>query len=379
MKLKKIFASKRNILPLINPRCKEMIDRSAFIIHHYCPHTYNIGDHFVIKSIRTYLRQFLPEAVFIPKASAGNRGWGMPVRLQGTNVNLSNEFADAVIVGGSDQYNNWDLRIRKEEVVKLIPPLYLIGMGASSKKINQKPFIESSKLNDDIRMTHEKARMVSVRDQYTYNFLNGLSYSKAVVTGCPALHLFNEEFHLAKNGHAALTFPFPVIKKRNQELYKNLIEKIQSLVRLLKAKKQTAYIVCHDDRDVFTAQKYFPQEKIFYSNYVDEFIDFYKRSSLVIGSRLHASIFTAGLGKPFVNINIDFRGQAFSDMFEMNQWNLNIDDPEFSAKLNNRIETILSEELNVFLSFKKIKDRYRVTYLNFMKNVVEDIRNVVGK
>lgn len=375
MKSKDIFKKKVKITDIKDGRSQLHLNRSSIIIHHYCPHTFNAGDHFVIRSIRKFIKNELEEAVFVPFASAGNRGWGKPTRLQGENINKSNKFADAVIVGGSDQYNNWDLRIKKNEITKLIPPLYLIGLGASSKNINEKPYFESEKLYDDILVTHQVARKSSVRDLYTKEFLSKIGFNNSIVTGCPALHLFNEELHLTKNGYVALTFPFPVISNRNKELFSGLISKIKVLIAYLKSKKLKPVIVCHDDRDVYTAQEYFQEEKIFFSNYVDDFIDFYKSASFIIGSRLHASIFTAGLGKPFININIDFRGQAFSNTFGLENWNINIDDTNFDKKLNERLEMILSEDLTGFNEFISLKSSYREKYLNFIKDVVSDIKS----
>ncbi len=379
MKIKDIFKTSEKIVDIKNGRSQQRINRETIIIHHYCPHTFNVGDHFVIRSIRKYLKKELPEAIFVPFASAGNRGWGKPTRLQGPNINKSNAYADAVIVGGSDHYNNWSLEIKKKEIIKLIPPLYLIGLGASSKKIDEPPYFENEKLYQDILTTHQEARLSSVRDLYTKNFLIKIGYNKSVVTGCPALHLFNEELHLDNNGKIALTFPFPEVRNNSNESYFELISKIKRLIKNLKAAGLQPTIVCHDDRNVFTAQKYFAEEKIFFSNYVDEFIDFYKSMSMVIGSRLHASIFTAGLGKPFININLDFRGQAFSNTFGLEQWNININDERIDEKLKSRIEMVLSNDLSPFNKFVRLKSEYRKVYLDFIKDVADDVKLQLAK
>jgi hypothetical protein len=375
----RLFKKKIKIKEINDGRFQSPSDKKTIIVHHYCPHTFNIGDHFVIRSIRKYLNTYLPEAVFIPKACAKNRGWGQPVRLQGENINLSNKYADAVIIGGSDQYNNWALRIKQNEVRKLIPALYLIGLGVSSKSLNTPPFIEKKEYYEDIRITNEKAILSSVRDNYTKEFLEQLGYNKAIVTGCPALHLFDEDFHLYEGGFVALTFPFPVIKSIKKILYQNLITRVKEMIGIVQKCGLQPIITCHDDRDVFVAQQLFPNEKIFYSNYVDDFIDFYRKSLLVVGSRLHASIFVAGIGKPFVNINIDRRGQGFTDTFKLGEWNLNIDDPELNKKLEMRVKTIISGDLSVFNSFSKIKSKYRGQYLKFMKDVAVDIKERVAK
>jgi|GEM_PF-975561 hypothetical protein len=360
-------------------RSRQRFDRKTFVIHHYCPHTYNAGDHFVIRSIRQHLLRYLPEAVFVPKASAYNRGWGMPVRLTGKNLEYSNQYADAVIVGGSDQYNNWSLRIKKAEIGRLVPPLYLIGMGVSSRSLDDPPSIEKSSYLEDIRATHEHARLVAVRDKITREFLENLGYHGAVVTGCPAMFLYNEPFAAGGEGILALPFPFPVVRKNRPAVYKRLLEVLSFGISQAKKRGLEPVVVCHDDRDVPEAQQHFPGERIFFSNYVDEVIDFYRQVTFVIGSRLHATLLCAGMGKPFVNINLDVRGTGFSHTFGMQEWNINVDEPLLFTALENRIQRLIRGELDVFHAFYDRKQSYRTVFLEFMKNVAEDIRRVVGK
>jgi len=357
-----------------NPRSKQKIKRESIVIHHYCPHTYNAGDHFVIRSIRHYLRRFLPEAVFIPKPCAFNRGWGKPVRLTGPNINFSNKYADAVIVGGSDQYNNWSLRIRQDEIPHLVPPFYLIGLGVSSKSPDQEIHLEKASYRADIRKANELARLSSVRDHRTQAFLESCGVQKSIVTGCPAMFLYDRPFTFDPKGIAALTFPFPVARSNNRVMYNRLIQTVSDTVRLLKQHDLKPVIVCHDDRDVPVAQQNFPELKLFFSNSVDEVLQFYEETSLVIGSRLHATILAAGMGKPFVNINLDARGLGFSETFQLSDWNISIDDPMMSVQLKSRLAMILGGKLKVFHQFQKIRTQYRKVFLKFMEDVAGDIR-----
>ncbi|MEA3476209.1 MAG: hypothetical protein U9R23_07210 [Candidatus Cloacimonadota bacterium] len=71
--VQKIFRKKINYYEK-EARINKKFKRETIIIHHYCPHTFNAGDHFVIQSIRKNLKKYLPNAIFIPKACAINRG-----------------------------------------------------------------------------------------------------------------------------------------------------------------------------------------------------------------------------------------------------------------------------------------------------------------
>ncbi len=368
-----IFKKKIKVRGFDEARSLQKIDRKSYIIHHYCPHTFNAGDHFVIRSIRQHLTRFLPGATFIPKPCAFNRGWGKPVRLTGENVNFSNRYADAVIVGGSDQYNNWSLRILPDEISKLQPPLYFIGLGVSSKNIDAPPHIEKKEYYEHIRLANEATRLSSVRDNYTRDFLIKLGYEKAVVTGCPAMYLFDAPFALNESDDVAITFPFPVVRRNNRAEFDRLLETVRLIVRLVRARGLNPIISCHDDRDVPLAQNYFPEERIFFSNYVDDFFSFYQQVKLVIGSRLHASILAAGMGKPFININLDARGKGFSDTFGLSDWNLDINDPRLERHLQDRMERLLGGDLSPLQAFYETKNGYRRIFLKFMQDVSQDI------
>ncbi len=356
-----------------NPRVKQDINKRSVIIHHYCPHTYNAGDHFVIRSIRNHIKNRIPEAVFLPKPCAVNRGWGKPARLTGPNIDFSNDYADAVIVGGSDQYNGWSLRIREDEIDHLLPPLYLIGLGISSKDLHSPPNIPEDKYLDDIRSANEAAAYSSVRDDITYKFLKSLKVKKHVMTGCPAMYLFNEKFSMKDDGYVILTFPFPVIRSNNGEVYSGLLKLTGDLIKDLKKRGRNVLLACHDDRDLQPAQELFPGERFFFSNYPEDYYDIYRNAAYVIGTRLHATILSAGMGIPFVNINLDLRGKGFSDTFKLDKWNINVNDPNIGQKIIERIDILEAGDLKAFGRFYKEKEKHRKIFEKFMDNVAEDI------
>jgi hypothetical protein len=354
-------------------RCERRIPSKTLVIHHYCPHTYNAGDHFVIRSIRQHVRKRLPEALFFPKACANNRGWGKPVGLVGENIAFSNRYADAVLIGGSDVYNNWSLRIRKEEIAQLRPPLFLVGLGASSQGLNSSPRLDEPRYRDDIRGVNEVASMSSVRDHATDRFLRDLGVQKHVVTGCPALYLFDRPFRARRAGPILLTFPFPVLKKGRQEEFRALIALQEDLLSRLQARGEQCVVSCHDDRDVLVAQEAFPAAQVFFSNYVDDYFDLYGNAKMVLGSRLHASILAAGMGVPFVNINLDLRGKSFSDTFTLADWNVDHGDAHLQDKLMERYRLVDDGQLQVFESFSTVKAAYRGNFERFMDEMCERI------
>jgi hypothetical protein len=368
-----LFKKRRSAGPVTDGRSQRRLDRKTYIIHHYCPHTFNAGDHFVVRAIRQHLTRYLPRAVFVPKACSDNRGWGKPIGLRGENITFSNRHADAVLVGGSDQYNNWSLRIKKEEIAHLAPPLFLVGLGVSSRSIDAPPRIDKASYLEDIRATNEKAALSSVRDHYTQRFLEDLGFNDSVVTGCPSMYLFDRDFSLDPGGPVALTFPFPVVRTGDKVAYSALVDSIGEIISMVRTLGLKPVIVCHDDRDVTAAQQLFAEEEIYFSNYVDDVIRFYERTSVVVGSRLHASILASGLGKPFINVNLDVRGRGFTETFGLADWNLDANDPGLVAGIGNRLTSVLSGDLTAFDRFSTIRASFKRTYMDFMRDVAEKI------
>ena len=370
----KLFKKKINYIPEKFYFQRE--NKKNYIIHHYAPHTFNAGDHFVVQSIRNNILELLPEAVFVPKAIADNRGWGSPIGLRGENVLFSNTHADAVIIGGSDQYNNWSPRISRREIDFLKPPLFLIGLGVSSKDLNLEPYIKNKEFNDDIVATNKKAALSSVRDDVTYSFLKSLGFDKAINTGCPALHLFDNEFRINDSKNVLITFPFPLVNNNVENLkYKILVDVSHKLIKYLHDKNLTPIIVCHDDRDVNVAQYEFANEKIFFSNYHQDYFELYNNALLVIGSRLHATILTSGMGIPNININLDLRGQAFTQSFEFSDWHLDYTETDIFNKLIERTEKVLSGNISMFVNFSAKKKEKQIVFKKFIDDTVQIIKN----
>lgn len=353
-----------------NARIRQKFQRRTLVIHHYCPHTFNVGDHFVIHSLRQHIRKHIPNAVFMPRSISQNRGWGAPFRLRGENIGFSNKYADAVIVGGSDNYRNWALRIDGEEIKKLQPPLFLLGLGVSSNNLNEKPLIGQDKYFQDIKNTNEKALISTVRDQLSLDFLRSLGIEKAVMTGCPSLFLSetNRFIHNPK-GDLILTFPFPVNKQVMPERFEILLKLIGIILK--RYGKEKVVIACHDDRDLPAVQEFFPNARIFYSNYTEDYYPIYQNALMVLGSRLHGNLMAASQGTPFLNIDIDIRGQGFTKTFGLERWNLEYSDPHLEDYLLERIDQVIQGNLNQFKVFLEVKKGLRESFNSTMKKTAD--------
>lgn len=355
----------------ITARIDQCFQRHSVIIHHYCPHTFNAGDHFVTHSIRRHLSSLIPNAVFIPRAIAVNRGWGAPQRLRGPNIAFSNRYADAVVVGGSDNYRNWSLRIDAEEIQQLKPPLFLLGLGVSSNDLNESPLMEKKAYLRDILAANRKAAVSTVRDEATALFLKELGITNAVMTGCPALFLESSTGVAAReDGPLLLTFPFPVNRKSLPRRFAVL----QKLIADIAAHNGNVVLSCHDDRDVGPATESFPGLPVFFSNDWHDYVDLYRSARMVVGSRLHGSILAGSMGVPFININVDIRGQSFSRTFGLESWNPDYDIPDLSDQVQDRIEAVKHGDTAAYIPFQERRKELEPLFHRSMERTAHAIK-----
>lgn len=215
--------------------------------------------------------------------------------------------------------------------------------------------------------------MVStLRDDATLDFLKSIGVTKAILTGCPSLYLDeNKKMHFNDDSNIILTFPFPVNRKKLSQRYKKLYTIISQIMKYFNNKK--IVISCHDDRDVPIASELFRQNQIFFSNYVDDYYKLYRQATMVVGSRLHGTLLSASVGTPFLNINVDLRGQSFTRTFSLENWNLDYNENNIHEKIVTRIEKVFSGDLSPFDNFLKVKNKMKEVFDESMKKIADEI------
>ncbi len=297
------------------------------IIHHYVPFTSNVGDLFVRDGIHLRLHeQFRGATIIELPANDPHRRSHEPVGLVGVNLARSNAEADLVIVGGSNLYEGpeWRFITSVDAVQALRPPLAFIGLGIGSVRgQRERPLSEKSLA--EIRVSHERALGVAVRDTNTVEFLHGLGLS-CRMTACPATFVGRKPMHLSPVRRVVVSAP-PVrfLPKWGHKGYVRSALMRATFRDVLKslAKQEIEFeVIAHDDRDVEylgSLLSEFGQKPLYLGNDPRPYYEHFQKADFAICYRLHMAISCLGWGVPFSLVNFDLRTEAFRNTYDIGE------------------------------------------------------------
>ena len=211
---------------------------------------------------------------------------------------MNPQSIDLIVFAGSPEwYNNKLKQLYKVIQVGNIPTAYIgIGLGES---------IDFQNLDSKVVRTLEKAKLITVRDFSTKEFLSKLG---AIYLPCPAIFAANTEKIVTSCSHIGLIYATHNVL-RNQNVSYEMYEYIKRLYIEL-AKRYRVSLVCHYIDEIEEAEKDFPNLNLFYSYDSRDYAEIYQQFDLVIGGRVHGIGMAASSGIPGIMINHDKRSDT---------------------------------------------------------------------
>ncbi len=293
------------------------------VVHHYVPFTSNVGDLFVRDGIHQRLAEVFPGVRIVEfPANDPHHKSGVPVGLEGVNLERSNAEADLVVVGGSNMYQgpDWRFSTSVEAIEALRPPLAFIGLGVGSIRGKKaRPLSERSR--QEIIASHRKATGVAVRDVDTVSFLKDLGID-ATLTGCPATFIGHEPLKRTPPRRVLVSAPperfLPKWGHKGYISGKIMQSTFEQVLRTLADSGTDFDVVSQDAQDMrylppFLAR--FGKTPLYFGMETKEYLDRFRAADLVICYRLHMAIASLGMGVPFLLVNFDQRTAAFRNTF----------------------------------------------------------------
>jgi polysaccharide pyruvyl transferase WcaK-like protein len=326
------------------------------IIHHYYPHTLNVGDYFVRDGIRKLLREQIPSATFVDFPVNKPSREGPAYGLRGDNLDRSNREADLIVIGGSNLYQSskhgtWGVTTDLDSLKKISRPVMLIGLGAGSS-FKDKAHLCSPAVREEIRFLNQLAVGSSVRDSRTEQFLDGLGLRGHTMTGCPATFVFERPLHFNTHSEVAISFPPIRLKKKHPLHFFRLVQAIKRYRDHCASRRLTPFFACHDRRDVDAARSLGKEAtEVFYSENAEDYYARYAAVRFTVGFRMHAAIISLSLGVPFIPVSFDLRGLAFVETYDSVGWNVDATRWGLSKTLVSRTQQILDAQESPFANF----------------------------
>lgn len=242
-----------------------------------------------------------------------------------------NHYADGVIIGGGNLYENGELTIDSHALNTLQPPmmLYSLSNGRAYDRRNRLAPRTDTMAADKVRQLNAKAFQSFARCNATLDWLHDLGADKARLGGCPTLFLDERAGDIpeppeAMQGMTLISLRTPGLMSVSPVIRGRVKGEIDAMIaRLRDAGHDRIRLLCHDYRDVDFAAS-FDGVDFLITDDARTFLGWLKTARLCVSYRLHASLPCFSLGTPCINISYDERARALMETAGYGLWNIDM-------------------------------------------------------
>lgn len=288
------------------------------------PNTRNIGNDIINKATSGLLyASFGTETglVNIP-ALAGPQFGGFTSR----QVYDMNRFADGIVVGGGNLFENGQLTVELQALAALRVPLMLIGLSHGRIYDRNGDLAErtDSMPPDAIRLLVSKSCVAMVRDHATQTKLQELCKTEIEIGGCPTLFFKRNTPGGSHDGKVIVSVRHPGRMSVPPIVQWRVVDDLRRLLAALKqAFGSTIVLACHDYADIEFASG-FPEVPLIYYDDVERYVQALRRCRLNVTYRLHAFLPCLAFGTPTIHLSYDERGRDMLATAGMGTWDIDI-------------------------------------------------------
>ena len=237
-----------------------------------------------------------------------------------------NRFADGVVVGGGNLFENGQLTVDLQALSALRVPMMLIGLshGRIYDRTGELVLRSDSMPSATIRALVGKACVTLVRDDASKTMLEALDLQAIDVGGCPTLFLGESPRVEADDAPIIISVRHPGRMSVPSTLKWRVPEDVRGIIAGLRARfARPILIACHDYADIEFAGG-FPEAPLVYYDEVDRYVRALRECWLSITYRLHAFLPCLAFGTPSIHVSYDERGASMVATAGMSAWDVNM-------------------------------------------------------
>lgn len=313
------------------------------------PFGHNVGNRAIHLALRGMLHEAFGRLVSIIEFPAtiisgesGSSG------LTATSVHEINRFADGVVVGGGNLYENDAIDLDIQALSALQPPLMLFAnsWGRIYDRFERLAPRSDSISPEKLTSLLGRADISLSRDSATHEFARGLD-SKDELGWCPTIALSRYRSILPRLPEdeevgALVSVRTPHLMNVPYRFQNRIPSIIEGAIDDLRAAGHPRVrILCNDSRDLDFATLFrFSKgvDSVFASD-VHEYLALLAQASLVVSFRLHATMPAIAFGTPVINVSYDERAESLIGDLGLDDASLDLigHGESFSAALTQRI------------------------------------------
>jgi hypothetical protein len=296
------------------------------------PKGFNVGNEVIHYALRHVLSEAFGRVVNVIALPATGR-WETHGRagLTASTIHEINQYADGVIVGGGNLYENGELDVNPDALETLQVPMLLFSLSRGRIYDRRRRLVRRTDAMPDriITALHRKAAYSLARDETTLAYLHALGCDHAQLGGCPTIDLGGWANELPAT-------PPPdqsgvLISVRNPSLM-NVPLELQAQVpghvaRIIEHLRDLdlgdVRLLCHDHRDIPFAAS-IPGIDYIYTGDVRTYLSLLRSCRLSVSYRLHATLPCISFGRPGIKISYDERAMSTMRTLGLGEWNIDM-------------------------------------------------------
>ena len=289
------------------------------------PIGHNVGNQAINFALRHMLYETFGRLVSIIDYPATNKHESTAKSgLTPATIHEINRYADGVIVGGGNLFENDEIDVDARALKTLQPPLMLFSNSRGRIFDRHGNLSDRSDVISDTKLTSllERADLSLSRDSATHEHLQAIN-GKDQIGWCPTINLnryANQLPDLPENEEVGtlISVRTPGLMNVPYRFQSNIQAHIEQVIdRLRKCGHKRIRILCNDSRDLdfATAFRYTKGVDSIYTSDVYQYLTLVKNADLIVSYRLHATLPAMSFGVPTVNIVYDERAMSlFNDL-----------------------------------------------------------------
>jgi polysaccharide pyruvyl transferase WcaK-like protein len=339
-------------------------------IYNIRPKGMNVGNDAIAIAMQNFIFKACGELVNIVSIPATSKydGGGL-YGLTKRSIHEINQFADGVIVGGGNLYENGEIDIDQNALKALRVPLMVFSVSRGRIFSKQGELVERTDVISDTNLNaiSMRADINLVRDTATVEYITGIG-ANATLGVCPTIFL-NQMKNLfpMTEGVRQHNENSVIISVRNPDLmnvppaYQRQSRlDIAELIGKFKQAGKVVRILCHDHRDIAFAKSF--NEPWTFTSDVYTYLSLIRHAELVITYRLHSFLPALSFDTPVVKVSYDERAISLIADLGYDDWNINVMQGNVTDEVYGRLKSL--QELG------KLKVKNQALWSDFEQTII---------
>jgi polysaccharide pyruvyl transferase WcaK-like protein len=293
---------------------------NLFFVH---PHTRNIGNDIIGFATSKLLYEIFGAATNIINIPAmqGPQFGGLVAR----QIYDMNRFADGIVVGGGNLFENGQISYDAQAVQALNRPMLLIALshGRIAGRDGALEDRTDAMHPDAIRHLVGRSTVALVRDIASQAILRELGV-ETEIGGCPTLFLPPNVNETTPDGDLMISLRHPSRMNIPPTLQWRIADDLRRLITALRVEfARPVRLACHDYFDLEFAAG-FPEAVTVYFDDVHRYIAALRTCAMNICYRLHGFLPCLAFGTHSIHLSYDERGRSMMETAGMSSWDINL-------------------------------------------------------